>query len=74
MKLSQETCLFDRWGNRINIAVRKNSNNELKFIAWSKGPDSIDETEDDVIPKSYYSKLEIPYNAEKICLFKKDAG
>ena len=50
-RLSQDPdkILFDYWGERIMIAGRKINANKIDFMVWSKGPDCISGTADDIV-------------------------
>lgn len=41
--------ITDTWGNRFEIAVRNVDNEELNVVVWSKGPDRVSGTEDDIV-------------------------
>lgn len=47
-KHGQAGILFDHWGQHILIAGRKLNGKKPEWIIWSKGPDSIFGTEDDI--------------------------
>jgi len=43
-----DRILFDHWGRHILIAGRKLPDKNPEFMVWSKGPDGIFRTEDDI--------------------------
>lgn len=60
----EEKILDDSWGEEILIAARKN-NEKCEFIIWSKGPDHIFGSKDD---------LSSPYNTEVPSSLKEDVS
>lgn len=45
---SPDRILFDHWNQRILIAGRKLPGKDPEFILWSKGPDKVFRTKDDI--------------------------
>ncbi len=41
--------LTDRWGHRPEIAFRRAPSGEYELLVWSKGPDGILRTDDDIV-------------------------